>query len=131
MVESIISFRAERAVSPVDGSELWVVLDPDLVRHREASDFPRCLDGASRSPHTIRAYAGRAAEFPSWCQAGGIDWATRGLVDLAGFKHWLEVTPYREGRARSGSTVNAILTEVCEFLRFTPPGFDTGEHGSG
>jgi hypothetical protein len=25
MVESIVSFRAERAVSPVDGAELWVV----------------------------------------------------------------------------------------------------------
>jgi hypothetical protein len=32
MVDSIISFRAERAVSPVDGSQLWVVLDPDLVQ---------------------------------------------------------------------------------------------------
>jgi integrase/recombinase XerD len=124
----------------------------DLVRHREASDFLRCLDGAGRSPHTIRAYAGRVAAFLSWCQACGIDWATIGLVDLAGFKHWLEVTPYGDGRARSGSTVNAILTAVCEFLRFaartgvieqavadrlseprylrfTPPGFDTGEQG--
>ena len=27
-------FRAERAVSPVDGSEVWVVLDPDLIPHR-------------------------------------------------------------------------------------------------
>ena len=56
------------------------------------------------------------------------------------------------GRARSGSTVNAVLTAVCQFLRFcartglvepnvaerlseprwlrfTPPGFDTGESG--
>jgi site-specific recombinase XerD len=152
MVESITSFRAERAVSPVDGSELWVVLDPDLVRHREASDFLRCLDAAGRSPHTLRAYSGRTAAFLSWCQQEGIDWATIGLVDLARFKRWLEVTPYRDGRARSGSTVNAILTAVCEFLRFaartgaieqavadqlseprylrfTPPGFDAGEAG--
>jgi integrase/recombinase XerD len=141
MVESITSFRAERAVSPVDGSE-----------YREASDFIRCLDAAGRSPHTLRAYAGRAAAFLSWCRGEGIDWATIGLADLARFKHWLEMTPYRDGRARSGSTVNAILTAVCEFLRFaartgaieqavadrlseprylrfTPPGFDTGEQG--
>ena len=118
MAESITSFRAERAVSPLDGSELWVVLDPDLIRHREASDFLRCLQGAGRSPHTTRVYAGRVAVFLSWCQVEGIGWATIGLVDLARFKHWLEVTPYRKGRARSGSTVNAILTAVCEFLRF-------------
>ena len=54
-------FQAERAVSPVDGSELWVVLDAELLLHREASDFLRCLQGATRSPHTIRAYAGRVA----------------------------------------------------------------------
>ena len=38
-----MSFRAERAVSPLDGSELWVVLDPRFVMHREASDFLRDL----------------------------------------------------------------------------------------
>ena len=40
------SFRAERAVSPLDGSELWVVLDSAFVMHREASDFLRALHGA-------------------------------------------------------------------------------------
>ena len=96
VAESItFPFRAERAVSPVDGSELWVVLDAELVRHREASDFLRCLDAAGRSPHTLRAYAGRTAAFLSWCRQEGIDWATIGLADLARFKHWLEVTPCR------------------------------------
>lgn len=153
MTESInVAFRAERAVSPLDGSEFWVVLDVQLVAHREASAFLRCLHGASRSPHTIRAYAGRAALFLSWCAAGGVDWRRVELVELARFKHWLEATPTRTGRARSGSTVNAILTAVCEllrfcarsglietavaerlseprWLRFTPPGFDAGESG--
>ncbi len=149
---STFAFRAERAVSPLDGGELWLVLDPELVRHREASDFLRCLQGAGRSPHTIRAYAGRVAGFLSWCLQEGINWATIELVDLARFKYWLEATPHRVGRHRSGSTVNAILTAVCEFLRFcartgvieqpvadrlseprflrfTPPGFDPGEGG--
>lgn len=153
VAESIISaFRAERAVSPVDGSEQWVVLDPELVPHREASDFLRCLCGAARSPHTIRAYAGRAALFLGWCAEQGVDWRRVELAELARFKHWVEVTPTRVGRARSGSTVNAILTAVCEllrfcartgsveqavaerlseprWLRFTPPGFDAGESG--
>lgn len=146
------AFRAERAISPVDGSALWVVLGPELILHREASEFLRCLQGAGRSPHTIRAYAGRAAVFLGWCESQGVDWRRIGLPDLARFKHWLEVTPVRGGRVRSGSTVNAVLTAVCEllrfcartglvdpvvaerlseprWLRFTPPGFNAGESG--
>jgi integrase/recombinase XerD len=145
-------FRAERAVSPRDGSELWVVLDPGLVTHREASDFLRGLHGAGRSPHTIRAYAGRVAGFLGWCAGQGVEWSSISLVALARFKHFVEATPGRGGRLRSGTTVNATLTAVCEFLRFcartgvidmavaerlseprwlrfTPPGFDTGESG--
>jgi integrase/recombinase XerD len=148
-----LPFRAERAVSPLDGSELWVVLDPGFVMHREASGFLRALHGASRSPHTIRAYAGRVAGFLGWCAGQGVEWSS---VSLAG--RWpvsstsLEVTPGRGGRLRSGATVNATLTAVCEFLRFcartgliemavaeqlseprwlrfAPPGFDAGESG--
>ena len=69
-----VGFRAERAVSPRDGGVWWVVLDAELVVHREASAFLACLQGADRSPHTIRAYAGRAALFLGWCagQGGGL-----------------------------------------------------------
>lgn len=146
------SFRAERAVSPVDGSALWVVLDAGLVVHREATDFLWALHGAGRSPHTIRVYAGRVAAFLGWCTAEGVDWASISVADLARFKHFIEAVPGRGGRVRSGSTVNAMLTAVCEFLRFcarsgvidqavadrlseprwlrfAPPGFDTGEVG--
>ena len=145
-------FRAERAVSPRDGGVWWVVLDAELIVHRDASAFLACLQGADRSPHTIRAYAGRAALFLGWCAGQGVDWRRVELAELARFKRWLEVTPARTGRTRSGATVNAILTAVCEllrfcartglieqavaerlseprWLRFTPPGFDTGESG--
>jgi integrase len=145
-------FRAERAVSPRDGGVWWVVLDSELVVHREASAFLAALQGADRSPHTIRAYAGRAALFLGWSAASGVDWREIDLAQLARFKHWLEVTPIRGGRFRSGATVNAILTAVCEllrycargglidvavaerlseprWLRFAPPGFDAGESG--
>ena len=147
-----MSFRAERAVSPLDGSELWVVLDPRFVMHREASDFLRALHGAGRSPHTIRVYAGRVASFLGWCAGQGVEWSSIALAELARFKHFAEATPGRGGRLRSGATVNATLTAVCEFLRFcartglveaavaerlseprwlrfTPPGFDAGESG--
>lgn len=147
-----LSFRSERAVSPVDGSERWVVLDAELVVHREASDFCRALYGADRSPHTIRAYTGRVAVFLSWCQARGVDWKTIDLPGLASFKHWLEVSPIGSGRMRRDGTVDAILITMCEFLRFClrtgvidqavaeqlseprrlrflPPGFDAGERG--
>ena len=149
---TVNSFSAERAVSPLDGSELWVVLDPELVPHREASDFLRALHGASRSPHTIRVYAGRVASFLGWCASQGVEWSSVSLASLARFKHFVEATPGRGGRLRSGATVNATLTAVCEFLRFcartgvieqavagqlseprwlrfTPPGFDAGESG--
>lgn len=139
-------------MSPLDGSELWVVLDPELVVHREASDFLRVLHGAGRSAHTIRVYAGRVASFLGWCASQGVDWSSISLAALARFKHFVEATPHREGRLRAGSTVNATLTAVCEFLRFcartgvidqavadrlseprwlrfTPPGFDAGESG--
>lgn len=145
-------FRAERAISPADGGVQWVVLDAEMAVHREASAFLVCLQGAGRSPHTIRAYAGRAALFLGWCAAVGVDWRRVELAQLARFKHWVEVTPTVRGQARSGSTVNAILTAVCEllrfcartgvieaavaerlseprWLRFTPPGFDAGESG--
>jgi len=147
-----VAFRAERAVSPLDGSEQWVVLDPEFVPHREASDFLRALHGAGRSPHTIRVYAGRVASFLGWCASQGVEWSSVSLAVLARFKHFVEATPYRGGRLRSGTTVNATLTAVCEFLRFcartgvieqavagqlseprwlrfTPPGFDAGESG--
>lgn len=146
------SYRAERAVSPVDGAVSWVVLDSELVVHAEATAFLRSLDGAGRSPHTIRVYAGRAALFLGWCAEQGVDWRSVELAELARFKHWVEATPTRTGRPRSGTTVNAILTGVCEFLRFAarsgfieaavadrlseprwlrfvPSGFDVGEFG--
>lgn len=139
-------------MSPLDGSDLWVVLDSHLIVHREASDFLRALHGVSRSPHTIRAYAGRVAVFLCWCEEDGVDWKMIRLAELARFKHWAEATPIGVGRVRTGATVNAILTAVCEFLRFcsrtgvidpavadrlseprwlrfVPAGFDAGERG--
>jgi hypothetical protein len=68
-------------------------LDPELVAHREASDFLRALHGLSRSPHTTRVYAGRVALFLSWCEEQGVDWKRIGLQELARFKHFLEATP--------------------------------------
>ena len=144
-------FSAERAVSPVDGSLRWVVLDPSLVIHAEGTDFCWGLYGADRSPNTIRVYAGRTAVFLGWCSAGGVDWKTVGLGELARFKAWLEMTPSRSGYRKAG-TVDAILIAVCEFLRFCartgridsrvadqlvelrwlaflPAGFDRGERG--
>jgi integrase/recombinase XerD len=113
-----VAFRAERAVSPLDGSEQWVVLDPEFVPHREASDFLRALHGAGRSPHTIRVYAGRVASFLGWCAGQGVEWSSVSLAALARFKYFVEATPGQGGRLRSGVTVNATLTAVCEFLRF-------------
>lgn len=86
----------------MEGSELWVVLDSGYVVHRESSDFLRGLQGVGRSPHTIRAYAGRTALFLSWCRDEGTDWRRIRLAELGRFKHWLEVIPWRDGRAGAG-----------------------------
>src|SRR5260370_26217014 len=109
------SLRAERAVSPLDGSQLWVVVDSELVMHREASDFLRALHGASRSPHTIRAHAGRVASFLGWCAGQGVDWSSVSLASLARFKHFIEVTPARGGRVRSAPPGTPRLTAGGEF----------------
>jgi integrase len=92
------------------------------------------------------------ASFLGWCASQGVEWSSISLASLARFKHFVEATPHRDGRLRSGATVNATLTAVCEFLRFcartgvieqavagqlseprwlrfTPPGFDAGESG--
>lgn len=145
-------FRAERAVSPLGRTEQWVVIDAALVAHREATDYLRALAAADRSPHTIRAYAGRVALFLSWCDGEGVEWRTVSLSALGRFKQWLETTPGAWGRTRSGATVNAVLTATCEllrhcarvgvvdaevaerlsqprWLRVLPPGFDPGEEG--
>jgi len=66
--------------------------------HKEATDFLRCLDGASLSPHTVRVYAGRVAAFLGWCDFEGVAWHTIGLPDLARFKHFLEMSPIEQGR---------------------------------
>ena len=128
------------------------MLDPGFVMHREASDFLRALHAASRSPHTIRVYAGRVASFLGWCTGQGVEWSSISLAALARFKHFVEAAPGPGGRLRSGATVSVTLTAPCEFLRFrartglidtavaerlseprwlrfTPPGFDAGESG--
>jgi integrase/recombinase XerD len=145
-------FQAERAISPLDGEQWWVVLDAGLVVHSEARQFLACLEGSACSAHTIRAYAGRVARFLSFCDGEGLDWRTISLPELARFKHFLDASPWRPGSYRSGATINSVITAVCEFLRFcartgliepvvadrlserrylkfTPPGFDAGESG--
>lgn len=114
------SFRAERAISPADGEQWWVVIDADLVIHKEATDFLRTLTGASLSPHTLRVYAGRVAVFLTWCEAEGVDWSMIRLPELARFMHSLEMSPIRNGCFRSGSTVNAILRRCASSCGSAP-----------
>ena len=94
-----------------------MVLDPELSR--TGRPVTSCgAAGAEPFAHTIRVYAGRVASFLGWCAGQGVEWSSVSLASLARFKHFVEATPYRGGRLRSGTTVNATLTAVCEFLRF-------------
>jgi integrase len=152
-----VIFRAERAVA-ADGSVDWVVVGAagfDL--HAESTAFLLGLRARDCSPNTTRAYAGRVALFLSYCASNGLDWADPGFLAMKRFKDWLVSEPLPgRGRGsvtlryRSEGTANAVLTVVCEFLRFgaahgwvpthavamlaepkylkhLPPGYDAGE----
>ncbi|MFE5580206.1 tyrosine-type recombinase/integrase [Kitasatospora sp. NPDC056531] len=155
----VVHFHAERALSPIDDANLWVVVDSQFRLHPEGCTFLAGLRALGRSSNTERAYAGRVALFLTWCDGGGLDWRRVGMLDLARFLRWLvsEPLPPRgktpaEPRFRSKKTANAVVTAVCEFFRFAaregwvdpsiiarlsepkylgwlPPGFDTGEDG--
>ena len=118
---------------------------------RPATSCGRCTGRAVRRTRSGPMPGGWRA---SWAGARARVWSGRRSAwrSLARFKHFVEATPGRGGRLRSGTTVNATLTAVCEFLRFcartgvieqavadrlseprwlrfTPPGFDAGESG--
>ncbi|MGW5440490.1 tyrosine-type recombinase/integrase [Nocardia asteroides] len=153
-------FVAERAVLPSDESVAWVIVDSEYRLHAEGCAFLAGLRALDRSPNTERVYAGRIALYLSYCAAAGLAWSQITAVALAGFLRWLTEAPLPDrtrkpqlrNRFRSESTANAIVTTVCEFLRFgsrhgwvpaevverlsipkylrfLPPGMDAGEDG--
>ncbi|WP_405772213.1 tyrosine-type recombinase/integrase [Streptomyces sp. NBC_01538] len=145
--------RTEKAVSPTTGEVTWLLVDDETYRpHPEVQEFSLYLRGAGRSPQTQRAYIPRIGRFLNWCTERGTDWKTAGLGEMTRFKFHVERTPTRQGQLPTGKTVNAVLTAVCEFLRFCavqghvahevaarlseprfltspPSGFDPGEGG--
>jgi integrase/recombinase XerD len=150
-------YRAERAVLPSSDARAWVVIGPDLRLHAEASAFVASLRSRDLSVNTERAYAGRVALYLGYCAGRGLPWTDPGFVALAQFRDWLVAEPLptrghdRIRQAfRSQAAANAILTAVCQFLRFgvlhgwvpaqtarvlseprylryLPPGYDAGE----
>ncbi|WP_406300982.1 tyrosine-type recombinase/integrase (plasmid) [Embleya sp. NBC_00888] len=148
-------------MSPADGSPVWVVVDRQYLLHEDASDFLASLRGQEdASVNTERTYAGRVALYLSYCEEHGIAWGAPTMRQLGAFLNWLAAEPLpgkgrrpsAEPRHRSKSTANAILTTVCQFLRFCslmgrvspdlvallsqpkqlrflPRGYDVGEEG--
>lgn len=121
-----VTYRAERAESPSNGSVSWMVVDDTYDLHVAGCAFLAGLRGRDRSINTERLYAGRVALFLSWCVAEGVDWRAVRLDQMVRFKRWLvtEPLPSRRrtdpgpGRYRSESTADAVLGTVCEFFRF-------------
>lgn len=109
-----------------DGFVDWVVVDGDgYGLHVEATAFLVGLRARDCSPNTVRAYAGRVALFLTYCAANGLGWADPGFLEMRRFQRWLvsEPLPSRGrldlgSRYRSEGTANAVMTAVCEFLRF-------------
>jgi integrase len=100
------------------------VVDGSYRLHAEASAYLAALRGLDRSPNTERVYAGRLALFLSYCAASRISWQEIEVAALVRFLRWLvtEPLPSRGSespvRYRRAATANAVLTTVCEFLRF-------------
>jgi integrase len=159
-VRQVPIFRGERAVLPADGSVVWVVVNGDYELQVEATAFLAGLRGRDLSPNTERVYAGRVALYLTYCSVNGLDWTDPGFLALKRFQDWLVSEPlpargpkgFTERRFRSQGSANAVLTAVCEFLRFgashgwvpveavavlsepkylrhLPPGYDAGEFG--
>ena len=153
-------YLAERAISPLDRSVSWVVVDDAVRLHPESCAFLAQLRARDLSSNTERVYAGRVALYLSYCADRGVAWSSPSVPALARFLRSLveEPLPPRgrrpptEPRFRSKKTANAVMTTVCEFLRFgasndwvpgelvaqlsepkflafTPPGFSAGEDG--
>jgi hypothetical protein len=79
-----------------------------------------------RSFNTEKAYGIPSALLLTWCSERGQGWKQVTLLDLARFLRWLvdEPLPPRSRRVaspptfRSEKSANAVMTGVCEFLRF-------------
>lgn len=107
-----------------------MVVDGSYNFHKESTAFlVWMLDTRSSARNSVRAYGGRVALFLSWARRHGIEWRTITMTQLTWYKRWLEETPpgaresipsglRSEARTRTGSTVNAHITAVSEFLRF-------------
>jgi integrase/recombinase XerD len=154
-----VNYRAERALSPLDGAVSWVVVNDDLEFHAEANGYLAALRARDCSPNTERVYAGRIALYLSNCEDRRIDWRNPSIDALHAFLKCLVTQPIPKrghsssaARYRSRGTANAVMTTVCEFLRFgaargwvpaeiasmlsspkhlafAPPGFNPGEDG--
>ena len=152
-------FRAERAISAATDQPAWVVIDEDYVLQPEANSYLAALRARDRSVNTERVYAGRIALYLSYCRRAGLDWRAPSPEALAGFLKYLVAEPIPprgrntvSARYRSKPTANAVMTVVCELLRFgssqgwvspsvvnglskpkflvhAPPGFNAGEEG--
>jgi integrase/recombinase XerD len=153
-------YRAERALS-ASGDVSWVVVDGGTFDlHVEATSFLAGLRARDASVNTERVYAGRVALYLRFCSAKGLDWTDPGFLGLKAFQDHLIGEPLAprgprasvEPRFRSRGAANAVMTSVCEFLKFgvihgsvparavsmlaspkvlryLPPGYDVGEDG--
>ena len=103
-----------------EGWSTWLVVDDDQFDpHPEAMRFAVALEGAEKSPNTVRTYMLAVSAFLTWAAADGARWQSVNVLDLVRFKRHLQVVPsQRTGRPRAPRTVSVTLTAVTEFLRF-------------
>lgn len=141
------------ATAPSSGRKIWLVVHGEtLEAHPEAREFSLYL-ASEKAVNTSRRYIQSVTFFLNWAQDFGTDWKTITLARMIRFKWMLETEQVNTRNGlRDGRTVNAILTHVLEFLRYSaraglmspkvlerlaeprwlshlPDGFDPGEAG--
>ncbi|WP_016888819.1 tyrosine-type recombinase/integrase [Mycobacteroides abscessus] len=152
-------YSAERTMMPGGAPGQFVVIDGDFEFHAEACRYLGWLRAMDRSPNTERVYAGRVARFLTYCESERLDWRNITARELTSYLKYIVTEPFSgtateplKTRFRTNRTANAHLTTVCEFLRFAvsqgwvageiihqlshrrylrygPPGYDSGEDG--
>lgn len=147
-----MGWRTAKAIMPSSGRTAWLLVDESFEPHREVREYVLSMLARDLATQTIRAYVPRIGRWLNWCEGSGVAWREVRLSDLTRFKFFIEQSPDRRGRLRSGKSVNAILVSVMSFLRFSashgfvdrervaaleerrflrfaPPGYNRGEDG--
>ena len=115
----------ERAVAgtPAEIAERW----PALASNPMAIRWLVLLQDVGRSSRTVQAYARSLVDFVGWCDVAGVEVATAGRAEIAGYlrdlrerpgRHGANVVSLNSGAGLSNATLQLRVTVVRLFYDF-------------